>query len=277
MNDLEARIREVLHEDASRVPFVGAMPELVRPRVRRRQVTTVVTASLAAVALIAGSVFVVRSFDRSAITPAPQPDGSSTPSSSPRSFPVGGEPVALEAGTYRVPSALAGGDYTVTVPDGWTGESGGGLQKGEDTPQGISVTPWPLDDIRILEEACRGELVAGPAPASAAQLVAALRAQGSGPIVSEPVATTVGELPATRVDLDYPDRMAAADCRIGTGQLQVWDGYFVFPPNYTASLYVVDVAGGSQVLLVGTADGASDADRAELQSVLDSIRFELVE
>ena len=37
MNDLEARIREVLHEDANRAPFVGAMPEQVRPRVRRRQ------------------------------------------------------------------------------------------------------------------------------------------------------------------------------------------------------------------------------------------------
>ena len=79
MNDLEARIREVLHEDANRAPFVGAMPEQVRPRVRRRQATTVLTASMAAVALIAGSVFVVRSFDRSAVTPAPPVPVSPTP------------------------------------------------------------------------------------------------------------------------------------------------------------------------------------------------------
>ena len=61
------------------MPFVGAMPLQVRPRVRRRQVTTVVAASMAAVALIAGSVFVVRSFDRSAIVPAPQPTESLSP------------------------------------------------------------------------------------------------------------------------------------------------------------------------------------------------------
>lgn len=190
--------------------------------------------------------------------------------------------MAVEAGTYLVSGAVAGGDtaladYTVTVPDGWTGDSGSDLKKNEDTPQGILVSPWALDGIEILEEACRGELGFPTAPASVTELVSALRAQKSGPIVSDPVATTLGGLPTTRVDLDYPDRSAQAHCRVGTGQLQVWDGYFVFPPNHTASLYVVDVAGRSQVLLVDTADGASDADRAELQSILDSIRFEQVE
>ena len=215
---------------------------------------------------------------------APQQDASDSgaevvtqPTGSPKAFPVDDEPVALEAGTYLVAGDTALAGYSFTVPDGWTGDSGSDLKKGEDTTKGIAVSPWALDDIRVLEEACRGELVAGPAPASAAELVAGLRAQGSGPIVGDPVVTTLGGLPATRVDLDYPDRIAAADCRIGTGQLQVWDGYFVLPPNHTASLYVVDIAGRSQVLLVGTADGATDADRAELQSVLDSISFELEE
>ena len=176
----------------------------------------------------------------------------------------------------RLATPLAG--YTVTMPDGWTGDSGGDLKKNEDTPQGIGVSPWALDDIGIFEEACRGALGdPGPAPASVAGLVSALRAQKSGPIVSDPIATTLGGLPATRVDLDYPDRMARAHCRVGTGQLQVWGTYFVFPPNHTASLYLVDVAGGSLLLLVDTADGASVADRAELQSILDSIRFEQVE
>ena len=72
MNDLEARIREVLHEDANRAPFVGAMPERVRPRVRRRQAATVLAASLAAAALIAGSVSVVRSLQNVPADPAPQ-------------------------------------------------------------------------------------------------------------------------------------------------------------------------------------------------------------
>ena len=61
------------------------------------------------------------------------------------------------------------------------------------------------------------------------------------------------------------------------GAAQVWGTYFVFFPNHTASLYVVGVAGQSLLLLVDTADGASVADRAEVQSILDSIRFEQVE
>jgi len=71
MSDLEARIRTVLLEDASRVPLVGRMPGHVRPHVRRRRAMTVVTASLAAGLLIAGSVFAVRSLDRSGVMPAP--------------------------------------------------------------------------------------------------------------------------------------------------------------------------------------------------------------
>jgi hypothetical protein len=205
-----------------------------------------------------------------------------TDSLSPQAFPAGDEPEEIEAGTYLVQGAAAGSDpslagYTVTVPDGWTGDSGSDLKKNEDTPQGIGVSPWALDDIGVFEDACRGELGDPPAPASVPRLVSALRAQQSGPIVRDPVATTLGGLPATRVDLDYPDRMARAHCRVGTGQLQVWGTYFVFPPNHAASLYVVGIAGGSLLLLVDTADGASVADRAELRSILDSIRFEQVD
>lgn len=71
MSDLESRVRTVLLEDASRVPLVGRMPDHVRPRVRRRRAMTVLTASLAAGLLVAGSVFAVRSFDRSDVMPAP--------------------------------------------------------------------------------------------------------------------------------------------------------------------------------------------------------------
>jgi hypothetical protein len=247
-----------------------------RRRARRRRRNILVGAVLAGVVVVAGGCGAVNGGDADSEAPiVTQP----TDSSSPEAFPSGDEPVALEAGTYLIAgsdSDLAG--YTVTVPDGWTGDSGSDLKKDEDTPQGIGVSPWALDDIGVFEEACRGDLGdPGLAPANVAELVSALRAQESGPIVSDPVATTLGGLPATRIDLDYPDRMARAHCRVGTGQLQVWGTYFVFPPNHTASLYVVSVAGQSLLLLVDTADRASDADRAELHSILDSIKFEEVE
>lgn len=157
-----------------------------RARRRRRNVLVAASCVLAGVVVVACG------------DGAPQQDASdseapivSQPTDSPMAFPEADEPVALEAGTYLVSGAVAGGDtplasYTLTVPAGWTGDSGSDLK-------------------------------------------------------------------------------------------QVWDGYFVFPPNHSASLYVVDVAGRSLVLLVGTADGVSAADRTELQSILDSIRFEQVE
>jgi hypothetical protein len=247
-------------------------------RARRRRRNILVAASLAGVVVVAGGCGALQVGDAETDSEAPSISQPTDPLP-PKAFPGGDEPVALEDGTYLIAgsdSALAG--YTVTVPDGWTGDSGSDLKKDEDTPQGIGVSPWALDDIGVFEEACRGDLGdPGLAPANVAELVSALRAQKSGPIVSDPVPTTLGGFPATRIDLDYPDRMARAHCRVGTGQLQVWGTYFVFFPNHTASLYVVSVAGQSLLLLVDTADRASGADRAELQSILDSIKFEQVE
>ena len=76
MNDLEARIRDVLQEDASRAPLVVRMPEEVRPRIRRRQAATTAIASMAAIAVIAGSVFAFRDLDRDRTAPEPRPAAS---------------------------------------------------------------------------------------------------------------------------------------------------------------------------------------------------------
>ena len=61
--------------------------------------------------------------------------------------------------------------------------------------------------------------------------------------------------------------------------LQIWysepaDKYFVLLDVATASVYVVDVDGKRQVFLTQVAKSTSAADRAELQTVLDSIRIE---
>ena len=90
----------------------------------------------------------------------------------------------------------------------------------------------------------------------------------------------MGGHPATRIDLDYPGSKPLSNCRLSTtpgiepGVLQVWSGYFVLFPAESASVYVVDVGGRAQVFVTRTRDDASAADRAELQSILDSIRFQ---
>jgi hypothetical protein len=76
VNDLEARIRDVLQEDASRAPLVVRMPEQVRPRIRRRQAVTTAIGSMAAIAVIAGSVFAFHDLDRDRTAPEHHPAAS---------------------------------------------------------------------------------------------------------------------------------------------------------------------------------------------------------
>ena len=77
MNDLEARIRDVLEEDASRTPLVARMPDHIRPRVRRRQAVATGVAVVVACAVVAGSMLALRginSRDRdTGIDPTPAP------------------------------------------------------------------------------------------------------------------------------------------------------------------------------------------------------------
>ena len=112
-------------------------------------------------------------------------------------------------------------------------------------------------------------------------LVAALLAQ-PGPEASDPVDTTLGGLPATRVDLSVPEGLDLTTCRLWEDEidgLQVWysaraDKYFVLGPDAPASVYILDVDGKRQVFLAGQHLATSGEDVAELQTVLDSIQID---
>ncbi|MCR6679147.1 hypothetical protein NVV43_27100, partial [Escherichia marmotae] len=86
---------------------------------------------------------------------------------------------------------------TITVPAGWAAQHGTDIGKHQDQPGEIGIEPFVLDQIRLTDDTCHGDETLGSAQTSTAGLVAALRAQGSGPHVSDPVAATVGGLPAT--------------------------------------------------------------------------------
>ena len=95
---------------------------------------------------------------------------------------------------------------------------------------------------------------------------------------SDPVAITLGGLQAARIELDVPSDRPRSGCRLGRGGLQVWrsqgDDYFVLFPDERASVYVVDVAGRALVFVTKSDGEVSAADRAEVESIMGSIRFE---
>jgi hypothetical protein len=111
-------------------------------------------------------------------------------------------------------------------------------------------------------------------------LVTALLEQ-KGSVASEPVETTVGGYPATRIDVTIPKRLDLADCRLaddGIFGLQLWysapaDKYFVLQRHGMASIYILDVDGDRQVFLTQQFS-STPGDRVEVQAVLDSIRIE---
>jgi hypothetical protein len=157
----------------------------------------------------------------------------------------------LGAGTYLVPSdELSSFDYTVTFPAGWHARGGNEFGKNTDLPSEVSFLPYVVEE--VFADACRGE--EGPVTKVGARpqdLVDALLAQ-SGPVKSRPVQTTLGDYPATRVDLRIPDSLQDKDCFEGPGTgVQLWlskpAGYLVLLPQGTVSVYVVDVNGRRQV------------------------------
>jgi hypothetical protein len=282
---LDDQLRAVLHEEAglrtAMPPDVQGLISGGRARRRRRNALWAGGSVLAAVIAAGGGYGVAQLDDDDAgsvsqiahqPTPQPLPD---TP------LPDTPVPAALAPGTYVVSGH--GGEvvapYTITVPAGWKAQHGVDVGKNGDQPGAIGIEPFVLDQIRLTDDTCHGEETLGTPQTSIAGLVAGLRAQGSGVRVGDPVADTVGGLAATRIDLDYPGTQALANCRLSTtdgvepGTLQIWSGYFVLFATESASVYVLDVGDREQVFVTRTRDDASPADRAELQSILDSIRI----
>jgi hypothetical protein len=213
----------------------------------------------------------------------PESSASAAPSSTIRSMPGGdtgdgGAHVPIESGTYLIPSsAWSVTDFTVTFPEGWTVQYGHVFAQHADTDE-FGFYAVVVDE--IYADACRGDrgdvVTVGP---GVQDLVDALLEQ-PGPAKRGPVDTALGGYPATRIDLSLPRRLQHRDCFLGPGTgVQVWysepaDKYFVLLPDAVASVYVVDVDGRRQVFLAQVGNPRSAADRAELQKVLDSIRFE---
>jgi len=190
--------------------------------------------------------------------------------------PTSAEPASIEPGTYRLPtSAWSVADLAVTLPPGWTVQYGHVFAKHPDEDDELGFYPVTVDE--IYTDACRGEGVPMKVGPLVDDLVDSLLEQ-RGPATSRPVDTTVGGHPATRIDLKVPQRLDMEKCRLDGLGLQIWysmpaDKYFVLLPHAMASVYILNVDGQRQVFVVQHGSATSDANRLELQSVLDSIRI----
>jgi hypothetical protein len=116
-------------------------------------------------------------------------------------------------------------------------------------------------------------------------LANALNAQ-AGPGASPPIAVTVGGRPAKKVELSIPPGLDISTCD-SDGDSPIFGRWYTDVPDSTFgaqpythdrgqhdTIYIVDVDGTRQVIDAMYLPNASAADRAELDQIVASIRFE---
>jgi hypothetical protein len=116
-------------------------------------------------------------------------------------------------------------------------------------------------------------------------LAIALSAQ-AGPGASPPTAVTVGGHPGKKVELSVPEGLDVTTCD-SDGDFPIFGRWYTDVPDSTFgaapwtygngqhnTVYIVDVDGRRQVIDTMYLPGATAADRAELDQIIASIRFE---
>jgi hypothetical protein len=192
-------------------------------------------------------------------------------------FPASGP---VEAGTYRIPaSAWSVADVTMTLPEGW--ETQLDYPGAFKAPDGHTEFFFVLVD-SVYSDPCVGSggepgiEEVGPGVDDLAQ---ALLAQPHT-VATGPVETTLGGLPAQRIDLTMEDDPETATCNSQVpGNLQIWhsrptDSYFVLLGDGNASVYILEVNGERQVLLTQHQAEATDEELDQLQAIIESIEID---
>ncbi len=241
------------------------------------------------------------------VLPAPSGLVSSEPSPAPRPSPTPGAPsldpsatplptfVAMpaEAGTVRlVPDGQLPLRVSMALPGGWQEATDGMYVKGlGEAPAGMSIGAWSLRDVQVFPCRWAAGVVADPALMATAAGQAEALADWWGqdprmppysnsplaPAAIRPRATTFAGYPAQYLETLILLGFDFSQC--DAGQLLLWDGTngdvrTGLGPGELHRLWVVDVNGTPIVIDAASYAGTTEADQAELQTMLDSITIE---
>jgi len=129
----------------------------------------------------------------------------------------------------------------------------------------------------------RGTALDPPVGPTVDDLGAALQAQ-AGPGASPPTAVTVGGHPGKKIELSMPVDVVLSTCdtensspvfgRWSPSDNSAVGGPYTYGEGQHNTVYIVDVDGTRQVIDTMYLPGTSTADRAEIDQIVASIRFE---
>lgn len=224
-----------------------------------------IAAAVVVVALLGYSYFVVPNVG----APAPS-DPAPTPTAEP-SHPPPEDGQALNPGTYTLP--LSSGTAEITVPAGWSGLGDFGVALAADEASQAYVVFWPANDFAVFDiysDPCAWntnvvEPRVGPSVDDLANALADQAMRGD----AVPTDVTIDGFEGKYLEMSVPTDIDFADC--AGGEFRSWEGRYHQGPGQVDRLYILDVDGEREVLIVNFMPGTSDAQLAEQQTVFESI------
>lgn len=195
-------------------------------------------------------------------------DTSPSPTPTPPSLP---QAESLDPGTY----AIAGEDLsaTLTVPAGWGNLGQRGVGKGDgDSAVVATFWPYPTDLTKVYSDPCDWatstiQPQVGPTVDDLANALAAQAMRGD----AVPTAVTIDGYEGKYLDMSVPLDIDFANC--DGGEFRSWWGRWHQGPGQIDRVYILDVDGVRQVFIAHHMPGASAADLAEQQAIVESIDF----
>ena len=177
--------------------------------------------------------------------------------------------VSIDPGTYTLVGE--GLNATMTVPAGWRNLGQRGVTKGSDESfMAVTFWPYPADLAVVYTDPCNWatNLVEPPVGSTVDELADALAAQAMrGDAI--PSSVTIDGYEGKYLEMTVPLDIDFASC--DSGQFRSWAGRFHQGPGQVDHVYILDVDGEREVIVVHHMPGASEADLAEQQRVFESI------
>ena len=227
----------------------------------------------------------------SAAVPSAPPTASTSPT--PHPMPTFDGDVSLAAGTYAFDFTrldLPGKPFPkvlVTVPDGWSGFRGFGVDTLNTGSRFHFVSFWTVVDVYTNPCHWLGpKLHPGPTVDDVASVLAAQPLRNA----TAPVSVSLGGYTGKYLEMSIPKGIAFSSCDKdpidGQSYFESWTGNVLWNAPYDTTdrheqgpgqvdrLWILDVEGRRLVIDASYMPGATAQDRAGVQQVVDSIRFE---
>ena len=237
---------------------------------RNPSVNNVIKLALAATAVVAvvvgGLNLVPRSDSGIGGTASPSPSNAASPNPS-----ASASPAAVRIDMF--PAGFEERTISVLRPPGWYTCCGGTSGPSFSLIRGTTAPPTGMSVYfyaprTTYSDPCQQAPVSPPIGPTVDDLVQALR-EIPNISTTEPVATTLGGLPATYLEMTSDDTLPCPPA-----QFYIWDGNWTQGEGQIVRTWVLEVNGSRIVASALRYPDADDVSLAEQQIVLDSIRFE---